>query len=168
MPEDKSRGCEDPMLALMARKLGEAFKVAKPTGGHLYTLCVDFDGVLHSYTSGWKGASVVSDPPVPGAIAWLVETALDPRFEVCVYSSRSKDPGGIDAMRAWLLGHLELHYDRISTMHAKQGAGGVLAAISVPTQKPAASMTIDDRAFCFEGTFPSAEWMLGFKPWNKR
>jgi hypothetical protein len=169
MPEDKSRGYEDPMLGVMARKMEEAFKVAKRTEDRSrYILCVDFDGVLHSYTSGWKGAVVVTDPPVPGAIAWLVETALDPRFEVCVYSSRSKDPGGIDAMRAWLMGHLQLHYDRISTMHAKRGAGSVLAAISFPTQKPAASMTIDDRAFCFEGTFPSAEWMLGFKPWNKR
>jgi hypothetical protein len=29
-------------------------------------LCLDFDGVLHSYTSGWKGAAVIPDPPVPG------------------------------------------------------------------------------------------------------
>lgn len=25
-------------------------------------LAVDFDGTLHSYTSGWKGADVVADP----------------------------------------------------------------------------------------------------------
>lgn len=35
------------------------------------TICVDFDGCLHAYTSGWQGAEVVSDPPVPGAIDWL-------------------------------------------------------------------------------------------------
>ena len=35
------------------------------------TLCVDFDGVIHSYISGWKGADVIPDPPVPGAIEAL-------------------------------------------------------------------------------------------------
>lgn len=28
---------------------------------------IDFDGVLHSYTSGRKGADVIPDPPTPGA-----------------------------------------------------------------------------------------------------
>lgn len=52
------------------------------------TLCVDFDGVVHSYTSPWKGAAVISDPPVPGAIEWLL-ACLD-YFEVVIYSSRSR------------------------------------------------------------------------------
>ena len=36
-------------------------------------ICVDFDGVIHSYTSGWKGIDVIPDDPVPGAIEWLEE-----------------------------------------------------------------------------------------------
>lgn len=30
-----------------------------------WTVAVDVDGVLHSYTSGWKGADRLPDPPVP-------------------------------------------------------------------------------------------------------
>lgn len=30
------------------------------------TVVFDFDGVIHSYTSGWHGACVADDPVVPG------------------------------------------------------------------------------------------------------
>jgi hypothetical protein len=38
-------------------------------------LCVDFDGVIHSYSSGWQGADIVNDPPTPGALAWLAKAS---------------------------------------------------------------------------------------------
>ena len=34
-------------------------------------LCLDFDGVIHSFKSGWKGAGKIPDPPVEGAIEWI-------------------------------------------------------------------------------------------------
>ena len=30
------------------------------------TVVFDFDGVIHSYTSGWLGETTIPDPPVPG------------------------------------------------------------------------------------------------------
>ena len=51
-------------------------------------LCLDFDGVIHSYANGWKGAHVIPDPPVPGAISFLLN-ALDP-FNVAIFSSRMR------------------------------------------------------------------------------
>lgn len=121
---------------------------------HRKTICVDFDGVIHRYDSGWQGATKISDPPVAGAFEWLQALATDNRFEICIYSSRSKEQGAVYAMKKWMIEH---GFDRKALTH-----------LQFPTQKPAAWMTIDDRAFCFEGDFPSAEWLLRFRPWNKR
>jgi hypothetical protein len=116
-------------------------------------ICVDFDGVIHSYISGWQGADVVSDPPVDGAIQWL-KAMMDHGFDVCIYSSRSKEDGGIKAMQYWLsMNRMEPYYRN---------------RIQFPTEKPSAWLTIDDRAICFTGTFPTMQEMDEFKPWNKK
>lgn len=47
----------------------------EPDRPQRYTLAVDFDGVLHQYTTPWSNAATIPDPPVDGAIAWLNETA---------------------------------------------------------------------------------------------
>ncbi len=129
-------------------------------------ICVDFDGVIHSYTSGWKGVSVIPDPPVDGAIDWLEEhlpvpdslCAMAPKHKgpiVQIYSSRSKSWRGRRAMKKWLIDN---------GMHAGYIDEGIL---KFPTKKPAAFLTIDDRAICFDGTFPTKDEMLNFKPWYK-
>jgi hypothetical protein len=125
-------------------------------------LCVDFDGVIHSYTSGWKGADVVPDPPVPGAIQWLWKATE--WWDVRIYSSRSSQPDGIGAMMDWLLNFA------IHEFGDKDAADRFMATISFPTQKPAAFLTIDDRAICFEGDWNEIDpcALLDFKPWNKR
>lgn len=123
-------------------------------------LCLDFDGVLHSYTSGWQGADVITDPPVPGMVEFL-DRAVE-KFEVHVFSSRSNQRGGILAMQTWL--KLAL----LREMDGEPGrADAVCAAIKWPTEKPPALVTIDDRAITFTGTWPSMETLLAFKPWNK-
>lgn len=129
-------------------------------------ICVDFDGVIHSYASGWKGVDVIPDAPVSGAIEWLMAHLPIPEGlghmgdysgpEVCIYSSRSKYRSGIKAMREWLIKH---------GMPRQYIDDDVL---KFPTQKPAAFLTIDDRALCFNGKFPTKEEMMSFKPWNKR
>lgn len=125
-------------------------------------LCVDFDGVVHSYTSGWKGADVVSDPPVPGALRWLWKAAE--WFDVQIYSSRTSQPGGIAAMREWLLNFA------IHEWGDMDFAEHFMATISFPEQKPAAFLTIDDRAVCFDGDWSklAPADLLAFKPWNKK
>lgn len=127
-------------------------------------LCLDFDGVIHSYSSGWKGADIVSDPPVPGAIPFIVE-ALD-HFSVCIYSSRSNQPGGIeamqDALKRWSLPWIEEGLFRDDPML------GWINLVRFPKEKPAAMVTLDDRAITFDGTWPAIDRLKEFKPWNKQ
>jgi len=129
-------------------------------------ICVDFDGVIHSYSSGWKGVSVIPDPPVSGAIKWIEKhlpvpdeiCAMAPEYkgpEIQIYSSRSKSWRGRRAMKKWLIDnglHPAYIYENI---------------LRFPVKKPAAFLTIDDRAICFDGNFPDSEKMMSFKPWYK-
>ena len=118
-------------------------------------VCLDFDGVIHSYTSGWQGETVIPDPPVDGAFEAIREYLT--LFNVVIYSSRSQKPGGIDAMKAWFLLH-----------GWKADDHGEPEYIEFATEKPPASVTIDDRAITFNGTFPSTGDLYAFKPWNKQ
>lgn len=135
---------------------------------YIPTICVDFDGVIHSYVSPWKHAWHIPDPPVEGAIDWLCSVGgrepeeRDPwgatrdrwRFRIAVYSSRSKYPLARWCMRRYLQRHgvpAGYFYERL---------------IVFPRTKPGALITLDDRAMCFRGTFPTPEEIGMFKPWN--
>lgn len=123
-------------------------------------LCLDFDGVIHSYSSGWKGARNIPDPPVPGAMAFMVD-ALNQGWDVVIHSSRAQYWGGIGAMRRWL----RIHADAL--WHPCP-AGSGLEDVRFARKKPSAMITIDDRALTFDGTWPKLDALKTFKPWNKR
>ena len=120
-------------------------------------LCLDFDGVIHSYTSGWRGAAVVVDKPVPGVVEFLKEATG--AFDVHIFSSRSNQEGGIKAMQAWLEIVVGETYGMLPFW---------LDLINWPTEKPPAMVTLDDRAITFSGEWPTIESLLAFKPWNKQ
>lgn len=121
-------------------------------------LCLDFDGVLHSYESGWHGPTEISDPPTLGAMQFLVDAVEE--FDVQVFSSRSNQTGGLEAMRDWL-------QERLNEVIRADIAWRTFTAISWPIEKPPAMITIDDRAIQFTGEWPSIKSLLQFKPWNK-
>jgi hypothetical protein len=124
-------------------------------------LSLDFDGVLHSYTSGWKGADVIPDPPVEGAMQFILDAMKE--FSVCVFSSRSNQFGGIDAMERYIAESI-----RHQLGYGEEAAKAIVESIQFPTEKPPAFVTIDDRAITFTGTWPDIETLKAFKPWNKR
>ncbi len=152
-PEDELWGPDDGRATTLPEDLALAAPAqASPLLKRKKTIVIDFDGVLHSYRSGWRGATVIPDPPVPGALAWL-EQAVQ-RFEVAVLSSRSKEDGGIEAMQRWL---------------ADAGLPQqVLAEVLFPRTKPAAHVYLDDRGWRFEGTFPALDELDAFEPWHRR
>lgn len=140
-------------------------------------LVLDFDGVLHSYGSGWKGARCIPDDPVDGAMAFLVEAVK--RFDVAIHSSRSRYFGGRKAMRRWLRIHLTEHFwgpgEEISNCYTASDsdeyyslkADGLIEKIAFPLWKPPAHVMIDDRAITFSGAWPSLDALAAFKPWNR-
>jgi hypothetical protein len=94
------------------------------------TVCLDFDGVLHSYRSGWCGATVIPDPPIHGtreAVARLRE-----RYCVVVHSTRCHTEEGRKAVANWLLKH-------------------DIVVDDVCAHKPPALVYVDDRAIRFRG-----------------
>lgn len=129
-------------------------------------LVLDFDGVLHSYVSGWKGAHFCPDPPVPGAMAFLVEAVK--HFDVAILSSRSHQDGGIRAMQSWVDYWLDKEYGWDKGPGAVAEANAVRNSVAYPKEKPAAFVTLDDRAITFTGEWPGMEALLAFKPWNKK
>ena len=126
------------------------------------TICVDFDGVIHGYDSGWKGADVAPDLPVTGAIEGLHRLCDDPEIEVAIYSSRSGRDGGITVMKLWLDFHEG--YPKI------EGSRPPLSERCVfPESKPPAIVYIDDRAIQFDGDWSKITPDLkNFVPWNKK
>lgn len=146
-------------------------------------LCLDFDGVLHSYASGWKGAGTIPDLPVPGAITFLVNATLS--FEVAIFSSRSKSLAGRWAMKRWVRKHGAewlrakpathvVHFPWYSPgmdppEHEEAEFGRCLVKqIKWPWFKPSAFIGLDDRVLTFDGTWPNCADLHAFKPWNKR
>jgi hypothetical protein len=117
-------------------------------------LCIDFDGVIHSYTSGWLGVDQIPDPPVPGVFEWLEATLI--YFDVYVYSSRSATSDGRLAMFRYI----------------KKYAHHLAGRLRYVCEKPRAFLTIDDRAICFKGDWKVPELdpkrLLDFVPWNKK
>lgn len=152
-------------------------------------LCLDFDGVIHSYSSGWKGARVIPDAPVAGVGAFLLDAMQ--HWRVTILSSRSHQWGGRRAMRRYVreivrdacFADSEAMHKAWSATQGKpaewipwtagdvnEAADWIASKIGYPLFKPPAVITIDDRALTFSGNWSdyNPQHLRGFQPWNKR
>ena len=66
------------------------------------TVVFDFDGVIHSYKSGWRGKTVIPDPPVDGIVEALKEIH-ESGYEIVVVSTRSATVEGKAAVWSYLI-----------------------------------------------------------------
>ena len=145
-------------------------------------IVLDFDGVIHSYTSGWTSAANIPDPPVQGAIEWMSE-AQSLGHRLMIQSMRTADENylieigttndgqpkftlnrkrglAIDAIKQWLI-----------KWSGELGVALNVEKITFPFGKPFFDIYIDDRGFRAEGPFSMPELdglNLFSQPWFKK
>ena len=115
------------------------------------TIVFDFDGVIHSYSSGWKGEANIPDPPVPG-IEKALKEIHEAGYEIAIVSTRCASTEGEMAIIEWLdMYGLTRYIDKVCK------------------EKPPAIVYIDDRAICFDGHPENLLCKIRtFTPWNKK
>jgi hypothetical protein len=136
-------------------------------------LCIDFDGCINSYKSGWQEPHIIPDEPNPGAIEALL--GYMEHFCVCIHTSRVNRLNGdedaaltnMKALAAWLV-KWGVPAARICTFADYQPEGLRDDMLNIVRTKPPAQVTIDDRGWTFDGTWPSAAQLRAFRPWNRR
>lgn len=113
------------------------------------TVVFDFDGVIHSYTSGFTCIADNMDPPVPG-IKEAIDDIRKNGYYVVVVSSRCADPLGKESIWKYLW-----KYN--------------ITVDDVRTEKPPAVAYIDDRAICFDGDPTTLlSKIQNLTPWNRK
>lgn len=140
-----------------------------------YTICVDFDGVIHNDERSSITPHLILGPPIEGAIPWLHQMVQ--HFDVVICSLRCRTWRGQWAMRRWLRKHSDFMWDGLIVQKAavsepltpvipRKG----LSAVRFSYRKPPALIYLDDRAVRFTGpgTFPTKkEIHQQYIPWNK-
>lgn len=116
-------------------------------------ICLNFDGVIHGYTTSWTAFDDIPDPPTPGALE-AVNELIARGFEVVIHSTRLVGgDGAYWAMRKWLRAH-------------------GFPPLRLTADKPPAMVYVDDRAYRFDGRWTAVLDFIGQpgmtpKPWNK-
>jgi len=119
------------------------------------TVAIDFDGVLHRYSEGWKDGQIY-DEPVEGSREAL-QAMKDLGWKIYIFSTRSnklyhkdQEKAHDQAMKTWLEHH-GIPYDRLWNFG-----------------KPMADVYIDDRALTFRGDWKATlHEAQNFSPWNR-
>ena len=118
------------------------------------TIAIDFDGVVHDYTEGWRDG-VIYGYAVPGAIRSIIRL-LQQGYDVVLFTTRV-NPGLQDSEQQrsriddWLLKmvHEEIDPPLGSLPEGFTSAPDIVSRVVVTCVKPPAIAYIDDRAIRF-------------------
>jgi hypothetical protein len=117
------------------------------------TIAIDFDGVINSFSSGWRG-STKTDAPVAGA-ADAIGELLASGNKIVIYSSRAATPEGLETIKKYL-GYIADNNVNIDE-------------IDITDKKPIAHVYVDDRAISFNGDWQDTlKQIEEFKPWTEK
>jgi len=140
-------------------------------------IAIDFDGVLHSYTSGWTG-QVPYDPPVDGAqqaMAKLLEQDHKLVVFTCRINATEKDD-----LNSWQVHNVLRQWFRANGFPSefwdddKHGSAVFTTSdlVEITGTKPHADIYIDDRGMRFEGHWNDVLHDLQVEtettPWHKQ
>jgi hypothetical protein len=125
----------------------EKNRVAKRTK----TVCLDFDGVIHSYKRSWINEKVIPDPPVDGAKEFIAKLRQNRRVVVKSVRCEISDEG-MQAVKDYLAKH-EIEVDGV-----------------VKTCPRNASLMVDDKVLRFNGVWSDEllDEIENFVPWNRK
>lgn len=113
-------------------------------------VALDFDGVIHSYSTPWVADHIIPDPPVEGIDIALKELTKE-GYTLMIFSSRARSAKAVRAMREWLRKYNLSQY-----------------IFDICYEKPVAVAYVDDRAIYFDGNpssiLPAVKALV---PWHK-
>lgn len=124
------------------------------------TIAIDFDGVIHKYSGGWKDGSIY-DEPIEGAFEFIKQLMED-GYSVFIFSARNSRQ-----IKKWLDKYL-WHYDcmfgdyedkfyyygyKAEIIHFWTKFWNKPNVLGITNRKLPALAYIDDRAICFKGNW---------------
>lgn len=123
---------------------------------HNPIVLIEFDHVLHDGVMREGDPIRIPGKPFPGALVWLTRLTENQdsinSVRPVIYSRFSGLKGGRQAMKNWLFNH--------------GFPGSILEELIFSSTKPDAIMTIDAKAFRFEGEYPSTKTIRATQIWS--
>lgn len=114
------------------------------------TVCLDFDGVIHSYKKRWINEKFIPDPPVEGVKDFIDKLRVFRRVVVKSVRCEISD-AGMQAVKDYLAKH-DIEVDGV-----------------VKTCPRNASVLLDDKVIRFNGVYSDEllDKLTDFVPWNR-
>lgn len=137
-------------------------------GPREFRVSIDFDNVVHSYTSPWSHAADIKDPPLPGAIEWLERLAAEGAriiLHTCRYTQWNPEAAGFiagdpqqveGAVWDWL------------KRHGLSDAACERVSMWTWVGKPYADAYVDDKAIAFCGEYYGVDSLRDSVAFHKR